>query len=323
MMTKLTRLAALPMLTVGLAWSTGCDVMTEEAEDLAAGDGDSPNAMVSEVSASAKNQELEAWRYSTLKKSTLDSSTPSMKEADKCRIEAKTRVRISNVVMVGRHFRGTLTESIPACQSKPNFAKGQEVYVFRDHFKSLGASGTPVNNASSSSGGGSSESESPPGDIASLPTCSPKRAKGAVNFYEKAVLNTIAFAEGTAGRGQDGYNVGFGYNLFSSCRRHPDTVWRTPGYASAAAGRYQFMPATWAGLRLATFEPENQERGGIKLVERRGVMLPSGRSMTSTEFSNAMRKIANEWASIPGNSYGQPVKTMSELRATYCANAGC
>jgi len=111
-MTKLTRLAALPMLTVGLAWSTGCDVMTEEAEDLAAGDGDSPNAMVSEVSASAKNQELEAWRYSTLKKSTLDSSTPSMKEADKCRIEAKTRVRISNVVMVGRHFRGTLTESI-------------------------------------------------------------------------------------------------------------------------------------------------------------------------------------------------------------------
>jgi len=158
----------------------------------------------------------------------------------------------------------------------------------------------------------------------SAPTCAPSLAKGVVARDPKAMLETIAFAEGTAGScGQDGYNTGFAFNCFRSCAAHPNIVWRSSGYASSAAGRYQFLSATWRGLGYSSFSPANQDRGAMKLIERRKVTLPEGRALTATELSNAMKKLSYEWASLPFSPYGQPRKSLSAIRAKYCTFTSC
>jgi hypothetical protein len=99
-------------------------------------------------------------------------------------------------------------------------------------------------------------------------------------------------------------------------------VWSASGYRSSAAGRYQFLNTTWSGLGLASFSPKNQDIGGMKLVSRRGVTLPTTRALTATEFSNAMKKLSYEWASLPFSPYGQPTKSLATTRTKYCGFAG-
>lgn len=162
------------------------------------------------------------------------------------------------------------------------------------------------------------------GEALSAPTCAPSIATGAVPSKHRAMLDTIAYTEGTAGScGQDGYNTGFAFNCFASCNRHPAKVWRSGGYSSSAAGRYQFLTSTWNGLGLGSFSPKNQDIGAMKLVSRRGVTLPTTRALTATEFTNAMKKLSYEWASLPYSPYGQPTKSLSATRAKYCSKAGC
>ena len=154
-------------------------------------------------------------------------------------------------------------------------------------------------------------------------SCSPARAVGVVTSKRKALLDTIAYAEGTKGRGYDGYNILFAYKTVDDCNRHPDRVVCSGSYCSSAAGRYQFLDSTWAGLKLPNFRPENQTRGAMTLISRRGGTVPADRAMTATEFANLMNKISYEWASLPPGRYGQPIKSMSALRGEYCKYAGC
>ncbi len=154
-------------------------------------------------------------------------------------------------------------------------------------------------------------------------TCEPAVANGAVTAKHRALLDTIAYTEGTRGRGKNGYNVTFAYRYFNSCARHPNMRVCAGGYCSTAAGRYQFLTRTWNGLGLPTFTPDNQDRGAMKLVARRGVNAPTGRAMTATEFTNAMNKLSYEWASLPPGRYGQPVYSMTATRREYCRLAGC
>ena len=155
-------------------------------------------------------------------------------------------------------------------------------------------------------------------------TCAPARATGAVARQPKALLDTIAWSEGTRGRGSDGYNVIVGYQYAADCSRHPNRlVHLSKTLSSTAAGRYQFLYRTWNTLGVSTFYPDNQDRGGLKLVTRRGVSVPSDRPLTATEFSNALSRLSYEWASLPPNRYGQGGHTASSVRAEYCRNAGC
>jgi len=55
----------------------------------------------------------------------------------------------------------------------------------------------------------------------------------------------------------------------------------------------------------------------------RKVTVPQTRAMTATEFSNAMSKLSYEWASLPPGRYGQPTKTLSQMRSMYCGLTGC
>ncbi len=180
----------------------------------------------------------------------------------------------------------------------------------------------------SSSGSTTGEEEEEDTTTADGPTCSPARAANIVNRYQKALHDTIAFAEGTRGSNKDGYNVLFTYQTISSCARHPNRTICSGGLCSTAAGRYQFLHRTWSSIAntrgYATFEPENQERGAAYLIASvRRATIPTDRPLTAAEFENVMSKLSYEWASLPPGRYGQPQKSISQLRQVYCSILDC
>jgi len=142
----------------------------------------------------------------------------------------------------------------------------------------------------------------------------------------RALLNTIRYAEGTWSDGQEtGYRILFGGRTISSLEEHPDRVQYSGGYASAAAGAYQFMPGTWreaaSKLNLKSFEPANQDQAALYLIEKRGALTLADSGRMTPELA---ARLAPEWASFPtlsGNSYyGQPVKRFSDLVRFYERN---
>jgi lysozyme len=148
----------------------------------------------------------------------------------------------------------------------------------------------------------------------------------AITPERRALLNTIRYAEGTWKEGTDlGYRVMFGGGLMPSLDRHPDRVNYTSGYASAAAGAYQFMPATWGlvtrAMNLPGFGPQVQDQAALYLIARRGALPLADRGELNAELAALL---APEWASFPtlrGSSYyGQPVKRLEELQRFYQAN---
>lgn len=175
------------------------------------------------------------------------------------------------------------------------------------------------------SGGGAEDEEAP---VASGGTCAPSRAANAVGRFQKALHDSIAWAEGTRGRSKDGYDVMFNFKITSSCGRHPNLCQSFGSTCTTAAGRYQFLTTTWNGAAnargLRTFEPDNQERAAAYLIGTvRRVTVPQDRAMTAAEFSNAMSKLSYEWASLPPGRYGQPKRSSAAMRSTYCSVAGC
>lgn len=172
--------------------------------------------------------------------------------------------------------------------------------------------------------GGGAAPTSPP----SSATCAPDRGAGVVGRYQKALHDSIAFAEGTRGESKDGYNVLFSFRTVSNCQTHPNQCIRFGSTCSTAAGRYQFLTGTWSGAKsarsLGSFEPENQERAAEYLVRNvRRASIPTDRPLSAAEFANAMSKLSYEWSSLPPGRYGQPSKTSSQMRTLYCSVAGC
>ncbi len=110
----------------------------------------------------------------------------------------------------------------------------------------------------------------------------------AITAERRALLNTIRYAEGTWKEGADlGYRVMFGGSLMDSLERHPDKVNYTTGYASAAAGAYQFMPATWGlvvrAMGLAGFNPQVQDQAALFLIQKRGALALADQGILSAE----------------------------------------
>ena len=146
-----------------------------------------------------------------------------------------------------------------------------------------------------------------------------------ITAERRALLNTIRYAEGTWKDGHDlGYQILYGGGQFADLSRHPDRV-VVRRYASAAAGAYQFLPATWkqvaSELKLVSFEPQHQDQAALRLIERRGALDEVDRNgLTKT----AMHRLAPEWASFPTHrgtsAYGQPVKSHAELAKFYSEN---
>lgn len=135
---------------------------------------------------------------------------------------------------------------------------------------------------------------------------------------ERQWLAAISFAEGTyaSGKGPQ-YNIRFGGGRFPSLASHPGGTVSSGGYTSGAAGAYQFMPGTWAGvskkLGLKDFGPQAQDLAALQLIRQRGVD-PRRDPITP----QTVAKLSPEWASFPTASgksyYGQPVKSFQQLQ---------
>src|SRR6185312_12693691 len=74
-------------------------------------------------------------------------------------------------------------------------------------------------------------------------------------------------------------------------------------WGSSAAGRYQVMQATLAGLKKAlglggteAFSPDLQDRLGYQLLKQRGYADFMARKITINAFA---KRLAQEWASLP------------------------
>ena len=138
----------------------------------------------------------------------------------------------------------------------------------------------------------------------------------------KAFLDMIAVSEGTAGKGDDGYNVIVGGNLFSDYADHPrKLVWLRPGLASTAAGRYQLLARYYDAykkqLNLPNFSPISQDLIAIQQIKERGAL----QDIEKGYISIAIDKVKNIWASLPGAGYGQHENKLDKLITSFI-NAG-
>ncbi len=140
----------------------------------------------------------------------------------------------------------------------------------------------------------------------------------------RALLNTIRYAEGTwIGGSQEGYRILFGGGRINRLDRHPEVVVQL-SYHSAAAGAYQFLPATWREaskkLGLSDFGPASQDQAALYLMQKRGALETFDRRGLDREV---LHRLSQEWASLPathgGSFYGQPVKGADELKVFYLA----
>ena len=140
-----------------------------------------------------------------------------------------------------------------------------------------------------------------------------------------AFLDMIAHSEGTAGKGDDGYNVLVGGELFESYEDHPrKSVWISKlGVYSTAAGRYQLLSRYFDAYKkqflknIHDFSPMAQDWIAMQQIRERKA-IPD---IIAGRFDDAVKKVANIWASLPGAGYGQHENKIERLRLAY-TNAG-
>lgn len=153
----------------------------------------------------------------------------------------------------------------------------------------------------------------------------------------KALLDTLGFSEGTStsrATKNNGYDVivtGIDGKpeIFTDYSTHPFANGRAPkvinskGLKSSASGRYQHLVRDWEHyrrlLKLPDFGPASQDAWAIQLIKERGAvaLIEAGR------FAEAITKISNIWASLPGANYAnQPMHPMAKLQAYYLSVGG-
>lgn len=131
----------------------------------------------------------------------------------------------------------------------------------------------------------------------------------------KCFLDLIAWSEGTAGLGDDGYNkiVNPG-KFFTDYSDHPNQLVQVrPGLKSTAAGRYQqihkYWPAYKKQLKLADFGPVSQDKLAIQLIRE----CKAEQDILDGNIATAIKKCSSRWASLPGAGYGQPEHSLEAL----------
>jgi muramidase (phage lysozyme) len=127
-----------------------------------------------------------------------------------------------------------------------------------------------------------------------------------INTQIQAFLKLIRVPEGTSS--EDGYRIMFTGKRFSSFADHPRLLQCAGDLCSDAAGAYQFLSTTWDSLNLPDFSPENQDKGAIELIKRRGAY----QNIIDGNIRTALDKCSWEWASLPPGRYGQPSISYAE-----------
>lgn len=152
---------------------------------------------------------------------------------------------------------------------------------------------------------------------------------------QRALLKTIRYGEGTAG--PTGYSMFFGdrtgqakygdltnktvaevEELVTKFLKDPQS--KIGNKRSAAVGAYQFINITALAREVGMstdrkFDKAFQDELALKLAAKAGV---SAETLRREGLSDAnIRKLSGRWASLPGNTYGQPTKRSSELKDVY------
>lgn len=140
---------------------------------------------------------------------------------------------------------------------------------------------------------------------------------------QKAFLDMIAYSEGTAGHGDDGYNVVCGGALFDDYSDHPRIMVNLPrlGIKSSAAGRYQLLARYYdvykLQLKLPDFSPASQDAIALQQIKECHAL----DDIEGGHFCVAVDLCSHIWASLPGAGYGQRESKMENLKEAYI-NAG-
>lgn len=153
------------------------------------------------------------------------------------------------------------------------------------------------------------------------------KIKSGVPIGFRPLLDTIAYTEGTAGAGQDGYDILVGSGLIPGW--NPDYTSGHPNVKvfiesinnySTAAGRYQFLYSTWEGLGFKEFNRKNQDEAAYQLLRNLGIAITDPTQIfevaqqqindnsinvnNNPKFLEFLNKTYQTWASLP-NSSGQ------------------
>ncbi|HDR8982120.1 TPA: glycoside hydrolase family 104 protein [Burkholderia vietnamiensis] len=145
-----------------------------------------------------------------------------------------------------------------------------------------------------------------------------------------AFLDMIAVSEIGAemlAKSDDGYNVLVGSTpsrplLFFGYAAHPNVLNRQIRVPSTAAGRYQILTRWWriyqAQMNLPDFGPISQDRYALQQLREHGALplIDAGR------FRDAVAKVSNVWASLPGAGYGQHENKIEHLLTAYRVAGG-
>lgn len=139
-----------------------------------------------------------------------------------------------------------------------------------------------------------------------------------------AFLTLISVGEGTEHIGDRGYDALFGGGTFTGYADHPRKSFYIPRLKiyTTAAGRYQILAHVFDSYKkiigLPDFSPESQDKIVLRLIYERHA-LPD---VDAGRISVAVGKCSGIWASLPGNSYGQPQKPLNQLLMAYSVAGG-
>lgn len=154
----------------------------------------------------------------------------------------------------------------------------------------------------------------------------------------RAFLKTIQYAEGTFYQSNP-YAVTYAYDhIITNFSDHPTNtgewlgktlpdsfctnVGLSPGCKSTASGAYQFIVGTWNEIKSAignlTFNSWDQDRAAEFRIQQRGAYSFVANGL----FEEAIFALNREWASLTGSPYGQPTKSMDQLKIFYKQQGG-
>jgi len=146
-------------------------------------------------------------------------------------------------------------------------------------------------------------------------------------------INVLAFLSTIARYESNGdYSILYGGGHFTDFSTHPNVhvPFHNPNKSgdgindySTAAGRYQINHPTWLLWRAlpgapSDFSPYSQDLLAVIGLQLKGA-LPD---IIAGNFSAAMDKVSQTWASMPGSTAQQNSKTFDAVRITYLNNGG-
>lgn len=145
---------------------------------------------------------------------------------------------------------------------------------------------------------------------------------------QRAFLDMIAWSEigpKLLAESDNGYDVIVGGNIFNNNYiDHPRRLVWLPrlNINSTAAGRYQLLARYFDAykvlLKLSDFSPASQDAIALQQIkERKALGL-----IESGDFSAAVDRVSNIWASLPGAGYNQHENKIADLERAFIDAGG-